>query len=75
MRVLATHLLLPSLWASTTYALPPRIWERAEVIDVADLKNIYDYVIIGGGTSGLTVADRLTKDLKSIAPEASSFST
>ena len=66
MRVLATHSLLPSLWASAIYALPPRIWERAEVIgDVASLQQSYDYVIIGGGTSGLTVADRLTEDVKS----------
>lgn len=26
------------------------------------LQSSYDYVIIGGGTSGLTVADRLTED-------------
>lgn len=26
------------------------------------LKSSYDFVIIGGGTSGLTVADRLTED-------------
>jgi choline dehydrogenase len=27
-----------------------------------DIAASYDYVIIGGGTSGLTVADRLTED-------------
>lgn len=32
-----------------------RIVERAE-----DIKDSYDYVIAGGGTAGLTVADRLT---------------
>lgn len=26
------------------------------------LDNTYDYVIVGGGTSGLTVADRLTEN-------------
>ena len=31
---------------------------------VADVKTEYDYVIVGGGTSGLTVADRLTEDGK-----------
>ena len=30
----------------------------------AEVKRVYDYVIVGGGTSGLTVADRLTEDGK-----------
>jgi hypothetical protein len=34
-----------------------RVITRAE-----DLNDTYDYVIVGGGTSGLTVADRLTED-------------
>jgi ribulose 1,5-bisphosphate synthetase/thiazole synthase len=29
-----------------------------------DVDDAYDYVIAGGGTSGLTVADRLTEDGK-----------
>ena len=28
---------------------------------VSQLRSSYDFVIVGGGTSGLTVADRLTK--------------
>lgn len=32
----------------------------------SDLAFSYDFVIIGGGTSGLTVADRLTEDNKSV---------
>ena len=28
----------------------------------SEIKNTYDYVIIGGGTSGLTIADRLTEN-------------
>jgi len=27
----------------------------------SEIRDVYDFVIIGGGTSGLTVADRLTE--------------
>ena len=33
------------------------------------LKQSYDFVVIGGGTSGLTVADRLTEDPNSMLLE------
>jgi len=29
--------------------------------DVHDLKRSYDYVVAGGGTSGLTIGDRLSE--------------
>ena len=38
---------------------------RAAVVDARQVQKEYDYVIIGGGTAGLTVADRLTEDGKS----------
>jgi hypothetical protein len=34
----------------------------------SSLRDCYDFVIIGGGTSGLTVADRLTENPKSLPP-------
>lgn len=34
----------------------------------AVLRESYDFVIVGGGTSGLTVADRLTENPKSLLP-------
>ena len=49
--------------ASLAECAPSRVYERATFIkDTAGLLPEYDYVIIGGGTSGLTVADRLTED-------------
>lgn len=40
---------------------------RAVVIDdISQLKPQYDYIICGGGTSGLVVANRLTEDPSSM---------
>lgn len=38
-------------------AVQPRVVHRD-----ADLASSYDFVVVGGGTSGLTVADRLTEN-------------
>lgn len=46
-----------------TVALPTHA-ESATIIKRQAVQASYDYVIIGGGTSGLTVGDRLTEDGK-----------
>ena len=37
---------------------------RAVIVDDSQLRREYDYVIIGGGTSGLVIANRLTENPK-----------
>ena len=60
------QLLLPFLFGSLAVCSPIDLVERAVLLDrAADLQAEYDYVIIGGGTSGLTVANRLTENTKS----------
>ena len=43
----------------------PSTLSKAQIVSRAELSQSYDYIVIGGGTSGLTVADRLTEDTRS----------
>lgn len=62
-------LLLSLALAFVAYCSPiARLAEHAIVFNsTSQLREIYDYVIIGGGTSGLTVANRLTEDPQSMS--------
>jgi len=59
------HLLLILLLLETSLGLPAVQYARVVGRDTA-LSSSYDFVIIGGGTSGLTVADRLTENPESL---------
>ena len=59
-------LILQTLLASVAICSPIQLAKRAVIVDdISTLSSQYDYVIIGGGTSGLTVADRLTENPQS----------
>lgn len=63
------HVLLLLAIARHTWCSPfTPLAERATLLqNASQLKKTYDYVVIGGGTSGLTVANRLTENDKSIS--------
>ena len=65
MYLLAAYAGLSLLFASTISIVSAHEITRPTILSrTADVKSSYDYIVIGGGTSGLTVADRLTEDGK-----------
>lgn len=58
-----TSLLWTLATASTALGFAiPRSAHEARQVQSSELLEAYDYVIVGGGVGGLTVADRLTED-------------
>jgi len=62
--------LLATFAISAVSALPSTLRHATLLSRATDVKETYDYVVVGGGTAGLTVADRLTEDGKCTSDSA-----
>ena len=62
--------LLATFAISAVSALPSTLRHATLLSRAIDVKETYDYVVVGGGTAGLTVADRLTEDGKCTSDSA-----
>lgn len=57
---------LNAVCGALALAIPASHADRAVLLHGAEqLREKYDYVVVGGGTSGLVVANRLTQDPES----------
>ena len=61
MLLLAAAALLTLAVSSLVQAVPTSALRARHLAGVDELKDSYDYVVIGGGTAGMTVGDRLSE--------------
>lgn len=61
------RLFLSLLGLCSVSAYPQHEWAKRQVTQ-DDLHQEYDYIIVGGGQSGLVIANRLSEDLKCKSP-------
>ncbi len=66
-----SKILLGACFATVIHSAKPAAFKPrnnfARVLkEPSSIDEVYDYVIVGGGTAGLTVGDRLSEDAKGI---------